>query len=127
MRILILDTNFLMIPYQHRVDVFSEIERLVPEKHELVVPEGVIKELQSIKNSGNGSDKIAARIAIELIEKRGIKTVGGEEKTDEFILNLAVKNKNSIVCTNDKELKRKLKKSMIPVICLRGTNRLELI
>lgn len=126
MKTLILDTNFLMIPYQHGVDIFGEIERLIPEKHELTVLEGVIKELQSIRDCGSGSDRIAAKVAMELIEKEGIKIIESHGKPDDFILDFATKKGNSIVCTNDKELKRRLRDSSVLVICLRGTNRLEL-
>jgi len=113
-----------MIPYQHKVDIFSEIGRLIPEQHDLIVPDGVIRELQQLRNIGKGSDKIATRIAIELIEKKGVKIIESHGRVDEFILDFAVKNK-SIVCTNDRELKRKLKEFNIQIICLRGRNRLE--
>lgn len=125
MKTIILDTNFLMIPYQNRIDIFSELERMIPEKYELVAPEGVIKELQQIQDTGSGSEKIAAKIALELIEKKGVKAIESHGNVDESILDFIAKNKDSIVCTNDKELKRKLRKSHTPIICLKGKNRLE--
>ncbi len=42
MRKVILDTNFLLIPFKFKIDVFGEIERLVEEPHEILVPSGVI-------------------------------------------------------------------------------------
>ena len=108
MKILVLDTNFLMILYQHKVDIFSEIDRIVLEEYELIVPLVVVDELRKIQYVSSGSDKIAAKIALELIEKNNIKKIESDTKADEFLLKLASKNRNSIVCTNDKELKRKL-------------------
>ncbi len=129
MKILILDTNFLMIPYQQRVDIFREIDRIIVARYELIVPGGVISELQRIQEDGSGSDRIAAKVALELIKDRDrhIKRIESHGNVDEFILEFAVNNIDSVVCTNDKELKRRLRKFRVPVIYLRGKNRLELI
>jgi len=129
MKTLILDTNFLMIPYQQRVDVFGEIERIIVARYELIVPSGVIDELQRIQEDGSGSDRIAAKVAMGLIEDRDqhIRKIRSHGNVDEFILDFAVNNTGSVVCTNDKELKRRLRKSRVPVVHLRGKNRLELI
>ena len=48
MRNIILDTNFLMIPLQFKVDIFSEIERICNFKYELLVPEASVKELENL-------------------------------------------------------------------------------
>lgn len=128
MKTLILDTNFLMIPHQHRVDIFREIERVIVARYELLVPTGVIEELQGIQEGG-GADGIAAKVALQLIEDRDrhIRRIHSHGDVDDFILEFAMDNMGSIVCTNDKELKRKARKSRVPVMHLRGKNRLELI
>ena len=128
MKTLILDTNFLMIPHQHRVDIFQEIERIIVARYELLVPTGVIGELQGIQEEG-GADGIAAKVALQLIDDRDrhVRTIHSHGDVDDFILEFAVDNMGSVVCTNDKELKRRLRKSRVPVVHLRGKNRLELI
>jgi len=129
MKTLILDTNFLMIPHQHRVDIFREIERIIVARYELLVPTGVMDELQRIQENGTGTDSIAAKVALQLIEDRDrhIRRIHSHGDVDDFILEFATNNMGSIVCTNDKELKRKARKSRVPVMHLRGKNRLELI
>ena len=47
----ILDTNFLLIPSQFGVDVFSEIERLVHERHEVCVLDKSLDELRLISET----------------------------------------------------------------------------
>jgi len=128
MKTLILDTNFLMIPHQHRVDIFREFERIIVARYSLLVPTGVIDELHRIQD-GAGSDKIAAKVALQLIEDRDrhISKIVSHGDVDEYILEFALNNTGSVVCTNDKELKRKARKFRVPVIHLRGKNRLELI
>ena len=65
---IILDTNFLTIPYQFGVDIFKEIERIIPDNYELVTLDGVTKELEDLAGE-KGKDAIAAKIGLELIEK----------------------------------------------------------
>jgi len=64
MKIIILDTNFLTIPYQFGVDVFEEIKELVQEDYELVALDGIVKELKNLAK-GKGRDSRAARIGLE--------------------------------------------------------------
>jgi len=121
----LLDTNFLMIPYVYKIDIFQEIERLIPESHEIFIPSNVLEELQELSNS-KGKEKIAARVAIQLVEKKSVKKIQSQSGVDEFMINFAVENKpNVVVCTNDRELKKRLKEVHIPVIVMRGRNRLE--
>ena len=125
MKTIILDTNFLTIPYQFGVDVFEEIKKLVPENYELVVLDGIIKELENLAK-GKGRDSKAAKIGLELIEKKRVKIIKTESKSvDDEIIRLS--NKETIVATNDKELRERLKDKSAKVMYLRSKNRLELI
>lgn len=114
-----------MIPYIYKIDIFQEIERLIPGAHEIFIPSNVLDELQKFGNS-KGKDRIAAQVALQLIEKKGVKKIQNQAGVDEFMINFAVENKgNVIVCTNDRELRKRLKEVHIPVIVMRGRNRLE--
>lgn len=126
MTIVLIDTNFLMIPEQFGIDIFSEAARIVPDC-EFATLSGTIKELEKIRESAEkGKDKIAANIGLELIEKSAgkIKIYESSGDVDEFILKFSREN-GAVVCTNDRELKRKLKKEGVKVIQMRGKNRLE--
>jgi len=125
---ILLDTNFLMIPYTENIEIFQEIERLVPEKYELFTLTGVVEELKRIERDkgSKGRDKIASRIALQLIEKKNIKVIESHGRVDRFIIDFAQRNKKDvIICTNDKRLRKKLKKLNVSTICMRGRNRLE--
>ena len=60
-RKIILDTNFLLIPVQFGVDIFSEFDRICNFKYELVVVPETVTELEGIINGkGSKKDKMAA-------------------------------------------------------------------
>ncbi|MEM2918759.1 MAG: nucleotide-binding protein [Candidatus Altiarchaeota archaeon] len=120
-----IDTNFWLLPYIKKIDIFSEIERLVPEKYEILVSESVIEELKKIQKKGNGKEKIAAEIALILIEKKAKKVPNGKN-TDKLILKISEKE-NMIICTNDKNLRKKLKEKSLRVIGMRGKEKLSFI
>ena len=57
---IILDTNFLMIPGQFHVDIFSELGRICNFNYKLYIFEESINELRNIINNAKGKDKKAA-------------------------------------------------------------------
>ena len=121
----LLDTNFLMIPHTYKIDIFQEIERLIPGAHELITPSNVIEEIHKLRNS-RGGDRIAAQVALQLLEEKGVKKIQSQDKADEFMINYAVGDKpHVVVCTNDKELRKRLRELNVPVIVMRGRSRLE--
>ena len=128
MKKIILDTNFLMIPLQFKVDVFSEIDRICDFKYELVTIPEVVEELTRLSEKGSGKNHRAARAALELIKKHGVaeKKYRKIFKTaDEAILNIA--DENSIVATQDRILRKKLKQKKIRLIILRQKKHLKFL
>lgn len=109
----ILDTNFLLAPFQFQVDIFEELERILDVKYDLYVTEGVISELQGLRTS-------EAKGALSL--SKGLPRIAAEGNVDEALLALA--SKNTIICTNDKILIEKLKSKGAPVIYLRQKKHL---
>jgi len=120
---IILDTNFLMLLHQYGIDIFSEIGRLVPEDYELLIPRKVSNELDSIGKKSRGVDGISARVALQLIQKKNILTIEDDRRVDDSIVDFVNTNVNCIVCTNDKNLKRKIK-NKAQLIYMRGKDHL---
>ncbi len=108
MKRIVLDTNFLMIPAQFKVDIFSELNRLMIEPYEMFAFDSTIDELEKI-SSGKRKDRNAAKVALQLIKQKNLKRLHNSIHgyTDDFILE-GVTNKD-IVCTQDLALKRRLK------------------
>ena len=106
-----------MIPFQFRVDIISELKRIAPNG-EFIIPSFVIDELEMIKRKSKGKDRIAARIALRLAKRGPFKiiniTLREGESVDDALIRLS-----DILCTNDKELRKKARRKGVPVIYLR--------
>jgi rRNA-processing protein FCF1 len=127
MKTIILDTNFLVDCLGWRVDFIRELERIIPFNYRLVVIDKSIDELDNIAKEAKGDEKIGARLAKQLIAKGSISIISTDKKgyTDTLILRKA--DKETIVATQDQELKRRLKAKCIPVVIIRQKKFLELI
>jgi rRNA-processing protein FCF1 len=119
----ILDTNFFLIPGEKGVDIFSEIDRLLTESFELCVMDKTVDELEKlIIRLGKKKEGFSAKLGLILLKQKNLKTLASssEEYADKAILAFAAKNpEKTIVATQDKELKDKLKKLSVRVIGLR--------
>ena len=126
MKKIILDTNFLMIPLQFRVDIFSEFNRICNFNYELCIFEQSINELKNIMEKQSGKNKKAAQFALKLIKLKNIQIIKSiQEDVDSLILkNL---NKDMIVATQDAMLKRELLKKGSSLIILRQKKYLEFV
>ena len=128
MRKVLLDTNFLLIPYQFRVDIFSQIDRVLTARYGLFVLDKTVDELKKIVKEQKGKDRDAARIALKLIAIKNleiIKTTGGV-MTDDAILEISSKS-DFIVATQDKDLKRRLINQGTTLIILRQKKKVEIV
>jgi len=124
MKKIILDTNFLTLPHQFKIDIFNEIDRIMEENYELFTLDSVVYELKKLSKS-KGKDAIAAKIGLELIKKKNIKIINtGEKNVDKAIV--AISNEDMIVATNDKILRKKLKNENIKTIYLRSKKYLKI-
>lgn len=126
MRKVIFDTNFLFLPIQFRVDIFNEIKDLIG-CFEPIVLSVTIEELKKLSVKGSEKTRRQALLAMELTKRCKIIHVDVKfgEKYDDIILRIA-KEENCIVATNDRELRRKLRKSNIAVIFLRQKSHLQI-
>ena len=117
----LLDTNFFMIPGKFKVDVFSELGKF--GRPELYTLTSVVKELEKL--SKTGTDKGNAKLGLELLKKNRVEIlVTDDYDADSGIERVAVEE-DFVVCTQDKELIKRLKKEEIRVISLRQKKYLE--
>jgi uncharacterized protein len=116
----ILDTNFLLIPGQFKVDVFSEIERIMLNPYELCVVDETVSELDRIVMAAGVKDKFAAKLALVLLIQKSLKRLPcskGLDNADDCIVSYS--DENSYVATQDSELKKRVKAKGSRVIGLR--------
>jgi len=121
----ILDSNFLMIPFQFNLDVFQEIEFLLQKKVDFIVPSAVKSELTALSTRG-GEGAAEASLALQLASRCRVVEVTLEtnETVDDAIVKASQKL-GAVVATNDIELKNRLKLLKVPVVYLRDKSKLE--
>lgn len=126
MKKIIIDTNFLMIPWQFKVDIFSEFDRICQFNYHLYIFDRTINELENIAEKSKGKDKKAAQFALKLVKLNNINRIKSDIKyVDSLILENA--DENTIIATQDKNLKKKLLEKGLSMIILRQKKYLQLI
>ncbi len=115
----IIDTNGLMIPGQFGLDIFSELARLGFDS--FFVARASVKELEKIYSLARGKDKVAANIALSLLDRCTIIERNGF--ADDIITDLAVEM-DAAVLTNDIELKKRLCSKGVTIVYLQDKTRL---
>jgi rRNA-processing protein FCF1 len=98
----ILDTNFLALPFTEKVDIYQLLLESLDEPYELIVLEPCLAELEKINP-----------LAVELAKKKA-RVVPAKGFADNVIIKYA-KGKKALVCTQDHELRQKLVKLRVPV------------
>jgi rRNA-processing protein FCF1 len=121
-RIVILDSNSIIMLFEHSIDFEDELIRLLG-KVKIIVPKPIVDELIYLSENGKGRKKRLAKPALEII--KSYKIIKSEGKGDDSVLFLA-KKLHAVVVTNDKELRNRIKEESLQTVYLRGKKRLVL-
>jgi rRNA-processing protein FCF1 len=129
-KMVILDTNFCMVPFLYKVDLFKGIESKINSAHHICVPSMVLTELAGIKGKkSKDAPKAAATLKWlqKKIENHEVKLMITTDSVDDWIVDFAQQKENKdkiVVCTNDVALRKTLKKKRVKVISLLGKKKL---
>jgi rRNA-processing protein FCF1 len=118
----VLDTNALMMPVEVGVRTFEELDRLLGD-YEAVVPKAVLDELDELAGD-HGEEATAASVGADLARRECETIEHDAEYADDAVLELG--QAADYVVTNDGPLQKRLLEANVPVISLRGSNKLEL-
>jgi len=114
-RIVLLDANALMMPFQFRVNLEAELRRLLGDV-DLAVPTPVLEELRMLATHDRDA-QAAARLAGKY------RAIEGHGSADDALLELAGPLR-AVVVTNDQPLLDRLKREGIPRAYLRSRSHL---
>jgi len=116
---LLLDANFLVLPFQFNLSLADEFERLVGAKYSLYTLERTYHEARDLDDGRYSS------LVRELIDVMDISLINTEASVtvDEQLVTYA--QDGFVVCTNDRELREQLRDERLPCIFLRQRNHLE--
>ena len=123
----ILDSNALFVPLQFKIDVFSELERLLNRRFELILLSAVKRELEILAEKGAPKMRKSACLALKFAERCRLVEVDAEASAavDDVVVEVA-KEWSAVVFTNDKQLRKRLRDISVPVIYVRQKSRLEI-
>jgi rRNA-processing protein FCF1 len=123
----ILDSNALLVPLQFKIDIFSDLERLLNRSFEVILLSPVKRELEAKARKGSPKMRKNASYALKLAKKCRYVEVDfpASALTDDVIVKIAEEWK-SPVFTNDRKLKQRLRDISVPVIYVRQKSRLEI-
>ncbi|MFB6143365.1 MAG: PIN domain-containing protein [Halorientalis sp.] len=116
-----MDASALMLPVECDVRLFEELDRLLGT-YEALVPEAVLTELEGLA-AGNGEAGTAASVGRDLAERCAVLD-HEESYADDALVELARAGECDCVVTNDRALRDRLLDAGVPVIGLRGRNKL---
>lgn len=116
---ILLDTNFLVAPFQFSFAMFEELDRLYPEADVCTIQDAV----QEAKSIESGKFK---ELVPQLIENQEIEVLEteGEGEVDDLLVDIC---DEFLIATNDKELKQRILDRGRPVIIIRQGNHLEVV
>jgi len=117
---ILLDTNFLMIPFQFKVDIFSEIARICDFGYSLAVLDRAVDELESIREKQKGKNRLSASFALQLLKRKGLKIIRTHSKKSVDNLTAEYSERGAVVATQDSALRKKIKLKKGATIFLRN-------
>lgn len=122
---IIFDTNFFFVPSQFHLDIFEELNRLLGQQMEPLILSPTLEELQKLAKLRSVKKSKQALLGLKLAEKCRVIEIErkGGESNDDVILRAAIEMKCA-VATNDRELRKRLRKACVPVVFLRQKSTL---
>jgi rRNA-processing protein FCF1 len=124
---IILDSNALFLPLQFKVDIFTEIQKLLNKNFELILLSPVKHELEMLIEKSPPKTRKNAKFALDITEKFTYVVTNYPPNTpvDDIIIKTASRWGCPVV-TNDKLLRKRLRDISVPVIYLRQKSHLEI-
>ncbi len=123
MKKVLLDTNFILTCVKQKIDFFEEIKFMGIQ---ILIPHQVINEIKKVASS---KQKLKSRenaiLALKLLEKNKFKKIDiGKGHVDKTIIKFTKENKEVIVATLDREIKKKIKGQKLVI---RNKKKLEVV
>ena len=131
--VVIIDSNFILLPFQFKIDYFLEIRQILEGKLKFIIFQQIFNELESKKRREPKATKFGRFLESGLLyleksnEKYDVEIMEDikkdNETTDDFLLKkaneLKIKGNSVYLATNDSELRKKAHSQLINTIFLR--------
>jgi len=125
---IILDTNFLLVCAKQKIDLFYELDRILPS-YKIVIPRRVLEELETLKSRKELTikERDSASLALQILEKRKekIKLLDLTGNVDKSIVNYTLNNEDVVMASLDGGM-RKHVKGKAKILTIRNKKTLSL-
>jgi rRNA-processing protein FCF1 len=121
---ILIDTNAFLMASQFKIDLLEELKWLLGSVR-MVVPDIVVHELEGLSR-GRGKHAAAARLGLQFARRCEIISSTGTGSPDDQIF-MSARDLQCGVVTNDRKLRDQVLHEGLPVVCLSGKQKLELI
>ncbi len=122
MKKVLLDTNFILSCIRKKIDFFNDLKF---GGFKILIPEEVLKELGKISETGGKKFRDESKIALNLIKQNSFEKIHLNTKNvDNGIVKMAGENKDYIIATLDREIKKKIENQKLVI---RGNGKLEIV
>jgi len=122
----ILDSNFLFVPSQFHVDIFEELTRLLNRRVDPILLSPTEQELLRLAEQGSPKTRRQASLALELAERcRTVHVDRRSGETHDDVIVRVAKEWGCPVATNDRVLRKRLRRENVPVVFLRQRSHLQ--
>lgn len=122
----ILDSNFLFVPSQFQVDIFEELTGLLNRRVDPVLLSPTEQELRRLADQGSPKTRRQASLALELAERcRKVHVDKRTGETPDDVIVRVAKEWGCPVATNDRVLRKRLRRENVPVVFLRQRAHLQ--
>ncbi len=118
----LLDANFLALPAEFGIDIFTETTALLEQRVHFIVLESVVNEINSRVSSSLKSRSRIFNVAKDLLKQCEIVSVApslAQLPVDEQLLEYAAVT-GAVLATNDQQLRRRARERGVPVLILRS-------
>lgn len=132
MRLILLDTNFWLMPFESGVDVLSQLERLSEDAaFEIGIPQPVKYELDAMASNPPSRKRTraarsAVRVMEQLLQNGKARVISCSGPADGSLITLALQT-GAWVATNDRALRLRLRAKKVRVIILRDDRMLSFV
>lgn len=120
---ILLDTNFLLLPAQFRIDIFSELRRICDFNYRIFILDKSFDELNKIAEEQRGRRKAEVKLTLDILrlkinnnEVKVIDTSDSDENVDDLIVSMD----GYIIGTQDRGLQQRLKQKNARIISMRN-------
>ncbi len=119
-----MDSNAFFVPFQFKIDIFSELDCLLGRRYELILLPQVKRELEALAAKGSSKIRRTVRSALKLAETCKHVEINTEASLVDDVIFEASRQLDAVVFTNDRCLKKRLRDISVPVIYQRQKSRL---